>query len=205
MKKMYGFVALIMILASVRVLAQSRPFIGYDKVAWGSNVEQVRQAYNIGNDVALIEDKEDPNIATFMQISTSGNVTSRQFLFNKWNSNEYQLYRVIVKYRRRMNFDDHLALKQVLERTYGNTTREGHGGDETYRWVFERFSPDIEVELIADIYFYVTKGTSADIFTQEQVWYTWKKYRDSYQAYKSEQARRAEQARQAERESKVEL
>jgi hypothetical protein len=198
MKKMYGLVVLVMALASTQACGQSKPFIGYDKVKWGSTVEQVREAYGFGDDVVLIESSSgDPNIASLTQKNVSDSILSKQFLFNKWNASGYQLYRVIVKYSpyRRTPDQDFLnspshVLRGVLEKTYGQETSAVHGNGSL--WVFGKFSPDIEVELIS----------RSD---EDQVTYTWRKYSDSYIAYRSKQAEEAERMRKIERESNVEL
>jgi len=52
MKRLMVIVVLALI-SIFQVMWQPKPFIGYDKVAWGASVEEVRKAYNIGNDIVL--------------------------------------------------------------------------------------------------------------------------------------------------------
>ena len=52
--------------------SQSRPIMGYDKVAWGASVNDVRRAYNMGINIVLQENYEDsPDIAALEQQNVS--------------------------------------------------------------------------------------------------------------------------------------
>jgi hypothetical protein len=69
-----GFVSLI--------YSQTRPIIGYDKVAWGSSVEDIRKAYDIGEDIELTDIfvwGNDPNIQIIEQENVSDSISRRIF------------------------------------------------------------------------------------------------------------------------------
>jgi hypothetical protein len=167
-----GFVTLI--------FSQTRPFIGYDKVTWGSSVEDVRKAYNIGEEITLVENSgNDPNIVRINQKNVSDSISERSFHFNKWNSNGYRLYRVTVKYK---DASDSAVrtLQGLLETRYGGVTNVDT--ERSANWyslitIYGKFAPDIEVYIDHTKYY---SGRENDLW----VYYTWKKFRDEYQASK---------------------
>lgn len=173
-----------LVLVSAQMMAQSKPFIGYDKVVWGVSVADVRKAYSIGENITVEVDDEDPNIVYLTQEQVSDSISKRQFIFNG-----DKLYRVWVYYQNGSD-SNHDALKGLLEQRYGNRTdfniQSGNEGNiffsmpyTDYISVFGNFAPDIEVQLIH------RKGSFSGMATSEiRVVYTWKKFRDDYQASK---------------------
>ena len=133
--------------------AQSRPIMGYDRIAWGASVNDVRRAYNLGNNIVLQENYDDnPDIAALEQENVSDSILSRTFLFNKWKGS-YQLYRVWVYYRDASDSTAH-NLQNLLINTFGNITntdrREFIQNGLPYNQrisVFGTYSPELDVEL----------------------------------------------------------
>jgi len=163
--------------------AQARPFIGYDQVAWGASPEDVRRAYNLGDDL-VPSNSGDPNIAVLVQLNPSQSIERREFMFNKWKTSSYQLYRVYVVYRNGSDAN-HDAIRDLLEQRYGRQTGiefQSTGTQYDTITVFGRFAPDIEVQLFKRR----TQRLSGTIYsyTEESVlvYYTWKGFRDEYQA-----------------------
>ena len=157
-------------------MAQSTPFIGYDRVAWGASVADVRNAYNLGDNIPLNIRVDDTNFANLYQENVSESIFSRYFTFIKWQSNEYRLYRVEVIYNDGSD-TNYRALYNILEQRYGNRTDIEYGTGNFYTdniSVFGQFNPDIEVRLI--------KRTIGFGQTENRVLYTWKKTRDDYNA-----------------------
>jgi hypothetical protein len=194
MKKL-GFIGIVFFCAGFQLIAQSKPFIGYDKVAWGSSIDDVRKAYGIGNDIKEEVSEEDENIVTLTQY---GNVPVRRFFFNQG-----KLYRVCVIYNdekgesTNKNQEDLLrSLKTAIVQRYGNQTETDHKswthqptlgpyGPVLFNQaitIYGKFAPDIEVTIL-----YTVATTSYPIQTTMsgiEVYYTWKKFRDEYQASK---------------------
>jgi hypothetical protein len=168
--------------------AQQKPFIGYDKVAWGVSVANVRKAYDISEDIAVTVDEGDTNISRLTQENISASISERQFMFNG-----DKLYRVWVYYK---DASDSAAntLKGLIESRYGRatnfTTGTSKGGGwpaaeftryETYTY-YSTYAPDIEVFIVQIRALYDKDLSSAG--TALDVCYTWKKFRDEYQASK---------------------
>lgn len=183
---------------------QAKPFIGYDKVAWGASIDDVRKAYGIGTEVQAETSEEDENIVTLHQ----GGSPVRQFLFNQG-----KLYRVWVLYGDEegemtdKNLSElSLQLKNALTQRYGPQTDSkernwSHSqnfmnlGPAIIRYTkrtttYGKFAPDIEVTMA-----YTTgEGTfppmpafippPAKYMYAIAVCYTWKKFRDAYEASK---------------------
>jgi hypothetical protein len=175
--------------------------MGYDQVGWGASVNDVRKAFNLGNEVILRENYEnEPDIAELTQKKVSESIAERQFLFNKWNSNGYRLYRVWVTYKTTTNVKEYTQLVQNVK----NLLAEKFG--EKVDDVYDKYSPELVVELVSSereqIFTYnnsvrrdidmsdnraVTNAfTSGKHYRETQytlkVCYTWKKLRDLYQA-----------------------
>jgi hypothetical protein len=192
--KKYLFVFLLILAMSSSVVAQTRPFIGYDKLAWGVSVDDVRAAYELGESIVLVENSgNDPNIAVLTQEKVSDSIGKREFYFNKYNSNGYKLYRVWVYYRNGSDANRD-SLRNLLEQRYGRRTnfniQNGDSGNlffpepyTDYVSTFATFAPDIEVQLIQRIGKLNVLGTLLDT-SENRVVYTWKKFRDEYQASK---------------------
>ncbi len=198
MKK--GILLVIFTLLSLgQVIAQSKPFKGYDQVAWGVSVENVRRAYNLGNDVVLQENYDnDPNIAIITQENVSDAILQRVFLFNKWKG-EYQLYRVFVFYRD--HSDNNISsITSVLENRYGRPTDFNTTTEPQFRLftekttTFGRFAPDIEVELSQriqndavvrrEMLGLAMLGIDTSHLNFLRIGFTWKGFRDEYNASK---------------------
>jgi hypothetical protein len=153
MKKIVFLVIFSLIIYSL-AFAQSRPIMGYDQVAWGASVDNVRRAYNLRNNVALQENySNDPNIAALVEENVSDIIESRIFLFNRWRGN-YQLYRVWVTYRDTSDSTSQ-QLRSMLQNRFGNITGSSNPqgvsdkGPFTQRITrFGNYSPDLDVELV---------------------------------------------------------
>jgi hypothetical protein len=173
------------------IIAQTTPFIGYDKVAWGSSVEAVRAAYTIGNNVKLQNDPKRRNVVFLLQKDVSKSIKQREFYFY-----EGKLYRVWVTYRD-ADYSTYNALKNQIQQKYGEPTdfaqdtgRKTEVGIEivfskpipTIRTVdytaehiiYGHFSPDIEIDLVRTVYVQISVFWENTI----QVSYTWRKLRD---------------------------
>ena len=173
---------------------QSGPIMGYDKVKWGSSIANVREAYNLGDEVVLYRSSDDPNIVFLRQENISENIVKREFYFNKWNANDYILYRVWVHYREEKNSQNIVtSLINTLQGIYGPVTHsyEERGktramfgmtaSELTTYIIFGKYEPDLEVAIVNER----TSGTAWVQTMQSdnnKVRYTWKKYRDSYEA-----------------------
>ena len=185
--KKYCLAAVFVFGVLFQVYAQTRPFIGYDQVAWGVSVENVRSAYNLGDDIVLTPDSSDPNIARLTQTNVSESISQREFLFNKYRTGSYQLYRVGVFYRNSTDANRDTLLG-LLQQRYGNRTNYQVQSGQTltsrytdYISTFGSFAPDIEVELQHRVGRDNILGTWIDT-ARIMVVYTWKKFRDEYQA-----------------------
>jgi len=153
-----------------QVFAQSAPIMGYDRVAWGASVSDVRREYNLGNNVVLQENYgDDPNIAALIQENVSDSIYGRIFLFNKWKGS-YQLYRVWVIYD--ADRIDIGLLITGLENRFGQITGVTRGpgaGTGTASFEYGKYSPELVVEAHASY------GGAFELC------YTWKRFRDEYQ------------------------
>lgn len=147
------------------VNAQSGPFIGYDNIPWGTSPENVRKAYNLGEEFKLLADNNDQNIGWLIIEYSSGNIYRREFAFNKWNDNKYKLFTVWVRYCEEENSQNIFnSLHNTLQGIYGPVTNVyedprrttartflGMSGvmTEIITYViYGTFAPDIEVTLI---------------------------------------------------------
>jgi hypothetical protein len=173
-------------------MAQTKPIIGYDKVPWGSSVADVRKAYNIGNEIpAAVDPNNDPNLIKMTQKNVSDSIKSRTFIFNG-----DKLYRVWVYYK---DTSDGTAqnLQNVLINRFGNRTDYNMDTGTTYLMfqqlrytketsVFGKYSPDLVVELIHTVIYAGYEKDTNNLLGQNAlaVCYTWKKFRDEYQASK---------------------
>jgi hypothetical protein len=63
MKKIY-LMAIFCLMIYGQACTQSRPIMGYDRVAWGASVNDIRRTYNLGNNIVLQENYDgSPDIA----------------------------------------------------------------------------------------------------------------------------------------------
>jgi hypothetical protein len=204
-------IAGIIFLVVLRIGAQSKPFIGYDKVPWGASAADVRAAYGIADTVQVETDKDDSNISSLIQENVGGGIYKREFLFNGG-----KLYRVEADYTdgqtENPSFDLLEILKKTLAQRYGNPTNTitrnwdytadilfgsyemtiYYTGTQT---IYGKFAPDIEVELQ---YIKAVPTDAKQKYTglpsyglvpvnnryTIRVCYTWKKFSDQYKASK---------------------
>jgi hypothetical protein len=191
MKKIVLLAVFGLVAVSVGVMAQAKPFIGYDKVAWGVSEKDVRKAYGFGADIIAVVDEEDSNIITMSQKNVSDSIKERDFMFNG-----DKLYRVYVTYKDPSDTNRE-NLKSVLVSRYGNQTNYDIKRDsvtaafqkfdytlETY--TFGKFGPDIEVELQQRMFYAGYENDTKNLLGGNSliVMFTWKKFRDEYQASK---------------------
>ena len=184
---------------------------GYDQVEWGTSVDAVRKAYNLGNNFVLQENYDnDPNVAVLIQKNVSESIKQRVFMFNKWKGN-YQLYRVWVTY-----FDASNGTVQNLltglENKFGERTdfnkESKHQFNNWYVYretsTFGKYSPELVVELVHIYTNYPASNSSGLVITDNsgnvvmnlgskdvgidigdsplEICYTWKKFRDAYKS-----------------------
>jgi tetratricopeptide (TPR) repeat protein len=174
--------------------------MGYDNILWGASVDDVRKAYNLGENFVLKGDN-DTNIARITVHYNNSSITKKEFLFNKWGDGKYKLYGVWVTYADEKESNNNgQSLMNMLTATYGSVTRTYKNNPqisgqslfgassairEVTHYIFNKYSPNITVELInTDVY------ANAIIFGMyqesrrysNQVCYTWTKFRDSYMA-----------------------
>jgi hypothetical protein len=172
MKKIL-FVIILALLVFGQTFAQSRPIMGYDKVAWGSSVATVRRAYNFGNNTVLQEKyNNEPNIAALIQENVSDSILKRTFLFNNWRGS-YQLYRVWVNYRDSSDAAAQNVLSS-LTNSFGYITNFTNPEYLSSRnlplnqkiSVFGKYSPELDVELIIQTEVLILTSTGA-VYTGE--------------------------------------
>ncbi|GHU83707.1 hypothetical protein FACS189468_9050 [Spirochaetia bacterium] len=189
--KKFALLALGLVWCTFQITAQTRPIMGYDLVTWGSSVADVRKAYSIGDDIASIPDTAEPIIVTITQNNVSDSIKQRIFMFNN-----NKLYRVAVDYKstsdgtkqnllgvlenkfsRRTNFNIDTGTEYLMFQAVQYT-------QETHE--FGRYSPDLLVELIHTVYSVGFEKDTNNLLGQNGlvVRYTWKKFRDEYQASK---------------------
>ena len=176
---------------------QSGPVMGYDKIKWGSSITNVREAYNLGDEVPLYQDSDDPNIVFLQQENISENIERREFYFNKWNAKDYQLYRVWVIYSETKNQNVIYDLNNMLQQYFGQITNTWEENPEvknmpffggvTYiknitHVIYGTYSPELEVELINERTGGQALGMTQQARDVNKVCYTWKRYRDAYRA-----------------------
>lgn len=192
MKRKNSLVIFGLFLVSMPVLAQSRLLMGYDKVPWGSTGQNVRDAYGLSDDIPLQPHEEDPERVSFLkQINVSDSIKSRTFMFI-----DGKLYRVWVYYN---DTSDATAknLQNILINRFGNRTDYDIDTGTTYLMfqqlrytqetsTFGQYSPDLVVELIHTVIYAGYEKDTNNLLGQNQlvVCYTWKKFRDEYQASK---------------------
>jgi hypothetical protein len=122
------------------VFAQLEPVMGYDRVEWGASVDDVIRAFNLENDFVFEENFDnDPNIARITQNNVSQNILRRYFLFNKWYSNEYKLYRIWVYYATDSILDDLLI---TLTNRYSDNLASNISEPVTVTYTWKTFRDD---------------------------------------------------------------
>jgi len=155
--------------------AQSTPVMGYEQVEWGASVEDVRMAFNLGEDVPLDENPRYiggyylsynlNNHAVLMQRYVSeGILLTRDFVFNNLKNGEYQLYRVVVGFMIHSEDEDayndaYNIVKNWLDMLadmFGDVTKRfscsvasfGFNGMLPDTYEFGKHSPELLVELL---------------------------------------------------------
>jgi hypothetical protein len=180
--KKYIFVVFVATFVSAQVMAQSRPIMGYDQVAWGSSAQTVRITYSIGDTIVLEPAVDDANIMVVKQTNVSDTIRERQFMFNG-----DKLYRVWVFYK---DTSDTTAqnLQRLLANRFGNRTYYNMNTEPTYleTSTFGRYSPELIVELIHIVIYAGYEKDVNNLLGQNSlnVCYTWKRFHDEYQASK---------------------
>jgi hypothetical protein len=186
MKKLISLVVFGLLLVSMQVTAQPKPFIGYDKVAWGASVADVRKAYSIGEDIAVEADENEPNIAILLQEQVSNTIEQRIFFFIG-----DKLASVMDNYK-----DGSEAtlnqLKALLEQRYGMATdtksESGSIGNiyvnfpyEDTTIIFGKFAPEIEVQLFQrKLKMNIALNNTGIGSNVIQVNYNWRKFVEDY-------------------------
>ncbi|GMO33502.1 MAG: hypothetical protein Ta2B_14000 [Termitinemataceae bacterium] len=174
MKKTLSIAAVMVLLVAAQAISESKPIMGYDKVKWGTSVQKVRSAYKISAEILAIPEQDDPKISRMTQENVSDSVIKREFFFN-----DGKLYRVHVSYKDASD-TTFANLRSALESKLG-TSSYHWGQDSTGKQIeywFEKYSPDLLVELR---HFSSANSAQSNWLT---VTYTWKKFRDAYQASK---------------------
>ena len=198
MKKKILLTVVILLILIMPLFTQSRPIMGYDKVTWGTSLADVRKAYNLSDSVSFYGVSDDPNIGYLVQNNISETIAERHFYFNKWNSNYYRLYRVVVIYNVEKGTQNIVVnLNNLLQQNFGKITHSWEENPKVTNLmnmgsmvvnithiIYGTYSPELEVELIN----YRQSGRMLGIVqpTEDvnEVWYTWKKFRDSYEGQK---------------------
>jgi hypothetical protein len=190
--KRTGFLTIfLMLIFSSQIIAQTRPIMGYDKVAWGSTEAQVREIYGIGSEATHILDQSDSKMYRIVQKNVSDTITERGFWFI-----DDTLYRVYVQYK---DTSDATAenLQSVLINRFGDRTDYNMDTGTTYLMfqqlryttetsIYGRYAPELVVELIHTVIYAGYEKDTNNLLGQNSliVRYTWKKFRDEYQASK---------------------
>jgi hypothetical protein len=191
MKKTILLASLGLLMVSSYLAAQPKPIMGYDKVKWGTSVADVRKVYNISDSVPLTVDEQDSNLHYIIQDGISNSISQRKFYFK-----DDKLYRVWVIYK---DTSDANAknLFSVIVNSFGNRTDYDISNGSTYYMfqqlkyiqetsTFGKYSPDLVVELLHIIFYNGYEKDVNNLLGQNslRVCYTWKKFRDEYQASK---------------------
>ena len=120
-KNYYLFLMVTFLIINVPIFSQDKPIMGYDKVSWGVSINEVKRVFNIGNNFTFNENVgNDSNIARLIQLNISNDIIQRTFVFNKWNSNDYRLYSVWVRYN--ISNVSSRNLESALIKNFGNIT-----------------------------------------------------------------------------------
>jgi hypothetical protein len=151
MKKTIFIMILGMVFTTMQIMAQSKPCMGYDKVAWGASTADVIKAYNLPSDdgisIAGYGSEEDSNIWYALQENVSDSIEKRAFYFNRYTGKS-QLYQVVVQYTKGSNGS---TLSNLLLSRYGKVTDVtnnrklgiGYSVITTKNYIYGNFSPDI--------------------------------------------------------------
>ena len=155
--------------------SESIPIMGYDKVTWGTSIQDVRRAYGISDTVATYPFPGYPDMVGLAQEEISDSIETRYFIFigNK-------LCEVNVVYRRSTITEQELLT--ALKVKYGESTgyeEEDWGNLSIKNTIFGRYSPELIVYL----------SRRSDLRTDEEwfmVDYIVQKFIDEYEASKVE-------------------
>ena len=187
--KKYVLLTIFSILFLFKVIAQSNPIMGYDIVTWGSSIQQVRNAYNIGNEIVTASFENDPNIIQITQKNVSESIKARHFMFI-----ENKLFRVKVEYIN-ANDDATQNLFNILESSFGNRTRYNTqttlGMADRTEWktetsTFGQYLPELVIELIHRVFYSKNVRNTNDLAKINSLYiqYTWQSFYLNYEASK---------------------
>jgi hypothetical protein len=164
--KKYVFLILVSHFFILQIFAQQKPIIGYDKVLWGTSVQEVRNIYSINENIKIEPSGYASDITLLKQENVSNIIKSRWFEFI-----DNKLFCVHVFYND-MSQNTVDGLNILLERNYGKLTKFNNAFSiDTY--FYDNYSPDISVRL----------NKSKDDLA---ITYIGTKYRDEYRVSKLE-------------------
>ena len=175
--KRYSFLICYLFVFIFFVNSQAKPFIGYDKVAWGVSVDEVRKIYNIGSELETSA-FDGPGVTSLVQEKPSDNPSIRDRTFRFYQS---KLYQVKISYNAsdEKTFD---TIRKLLTDRYGQPTKSysemyAQIATTVKHTIFAKFSPDIDVDLqYSDLNFGAIKYIT--------VLYTWTKLEDEQKGLK---------------------
>ena len=153
----------------------SDPIMGYDKVTWGTSIQDVRRIYGISNSVLTNTVPNHPNITSLLQEDVSDSIVSRVFNFIG-----DKLCQVQVDYK--MSSVTEEDLLNALKVRFGESsdfTVEHYGSMSFQETTFKKYSPELVVRL-ARIY------DSTENEESFIVLYTGQRFIDEYEASKVE-------------------
>ena len=155
--------------------SESDPIMGYDKVTWGTSIQDVRRVYDISNNVATTPSLFIPNMINLEQDNVSDSIESRTFYFL-----DNKLCQVDVVYRTSA-FTAH-ELLTALKVKFGESTdfEEKYISPTSFEYTtYGKYSPELVVCLIR-YYDFVLEEESLCVS------YWGQKFFDEYEASKVE-------------------
>ena len=186
--------------------AQSTPVMGYEQVEWGASVEDVRRAFDLGEDVPLEENPSyigghylsynlNNHAVLWQKYVSEGVLLTRHFVFNNLKNGEYQLYRVVVgfmihsededayndAYNIVKNWLDMLAdmFGDITKQFYCDVISFGFKGRSPKTFEFGKRSPELLVELLhVDSYNFEAVRMSSHHTIE--IRYTWESFNQKF-------------------------
>ena len=151
--------------------SESIPIMGYDKVTWGTSIQDVRRTYGISDSVETVP-AQNSDMIILVQENVSDSIKSRYFRFL-----DNKLCVVSVSYRIPSVTDKELLT--ALKVKFGESTEfnESAGIERT---VFGKYSPELVVILIR---MYNWRNMEEE---ELLVYYTGQRFIDEYEASKVE-------------------
>ncbi|MDR1802458.1 MAG: hypothetical protein LBQ94_02525 [Treponema sp.] len=155
--------------------SESEPIMGYDKVTWGTSIQDVRRTYGISNNVATTPSLFISNMINLEQNNVSDSIESRIFYFL-----DNKLCQVDVVYRTSA-FTVH-ELLTALKVKFGESTdfEEKYISPTSFEYTtYGKYSPELVICLIRYYDF---------VLEEESLWvsYWGQKIFDEYEASKVE-------------------